>query len=150
MCGDGSSEQKMARGKKRQEEQLSDASGNKQTSSSPSGSMVHERPAATGVSKCPEGTQRLQFLSPEPRQAPEFPQCLERTPPRPVPGTRAHAPGWGPRGTPRMSAGQQENRGLKYTLLRATLQTSITIVIPGTIRILLAFLTLIWGFPRWH
>ena len=47
VCGDGS-EQKMARGKKHQEEQLSDASGNKQTSSSPSGSMVHERPAATG------------------------------------------------------------------------------------------------------
>ena len=47
VCGDGS-EQKMARGEKHQEEQLSDASGNNQTSSSPIRSTIHKRPVVTG------------------------------------------------------------------------------------------------------
>ena len=70
--------------------------------------------------------------------------ALNAPPPWPVPGAQAHAVGWGPRGTPRMRAGQQ-NRGLKDILWRATLQTSITVVTSGKIRILLAFLTLIGG-----
>ena len=73
--------------------------------------------------------------------------ALNAPPPWPVPGAQAHAAGWGPRGTPRMRAGQQ-NRGLKDILWRATLQTSITIVTSGKIRILLAFLTLIGGGGR--
>ena len=43
-----------------------------------------------------------------------------------------------------MSAGQQ-NRDLKDILLTATLQTTITVVTSGKMRILLAFLTLIGG-----
>ena len=34
------------------------------------------------MSKCPDEMQRLQVLSPEPRRAPEFPKCLERSPTR--------------------------------------------------------------------
>ena len=143
VCGDGS-EQEMARRKKHQEEQLSDASGNNQTSSSPIRYTVHRRPVVTGWASAQRRCKGFSFYHQSLSRLQNSQSALNAPPPWPVPGAQAHAPGWGPRGTPRMSADQQ-NRGLKDILLRATLQTTITVVTSGKIRILLAFLTLIGG-----
>ena len=83
----------MARGKKHQEEHLSDASGNNQTSRSTSGSTAHESPVVTGWASAQTRCKGFGFYHQSLSRLQNSQSALNIPPPWPVPDTQAYAPG---------------------------------------------------------